>query len=126
MAQAFGYFRADSATAHRYVASQYNAGAGAPVRKDIGVQPVALSTARVHYETILNSLTLPSPPLGARGATELLSVLPGRSEAGQRGRLEQRGQGPQALPSDAESIEVAVLSEGLNSVGLTGSFDVEK
>ena len=44
----------------------------------------------------------------------------------QRGRLEQRGQGPQALPSDAESIEVAVLSEGVNSVGLTGSFDVEK
>jgi len=64
--------------------------------------------------------------LGTTGATELLSVLLGRSEAGQRGRLEQRGQGPHALPSDAESIEVAVLSEGVNSVGLTGSFDVEK
>ena len=36
------------------------------------------------------------------------------------------GAGPHALPSDAESIEVAVLSEGVNSVGLTGSFDVEK
>jgi len=46
---AFGYFQADSATAHRYVASQYNAGAGAPVRKDIGVQPVALSTARIRF-----------------------------------------------------------------------------
>src|SRR5215471_5895956 len=66
MPRAFGYFRADSATAHRYVASQYNAGAGAPVRRDIGVQPVALSTARVRCETILN----PSPcplPLWGRG-----------------------------------------------------------
>ena len=58
---AFGYLQADSAMAHRFIASQYNAGAG-----------------------------------------------------------------PHALPSDAESIEVAVLSEGVNSVGLTGSFDVEK
>jgi len=44
---AFGYLQADSAMAYRFIASQYNAGAGAPVRKDIGVHSVALSTARI-------------------------------------------------------------------------------
>jgi hypothetical protein len=46
---AFGYLQADSALAHRYISSQYNAGAGAPVRKDIGVEPVAITTARVRF-----------------------------------------------------------------------------
>jgi hypothetical protein len=46
---AFGYLQADSALAHRAVLSQYNAGAGAPVRKDIGVNPVAITTARVRF-----------------------------------------------------------------------------
>jgi len=46
---AFGYLQADSALAHRAVSSQYNAGAGAPVRKDIGVNPVAITTARVRF-----------------------------------------------------------------------------
>jgi hypothetical protein len=35
---------------HRFVASDYNAGAGTPTRKDIGVrQPVAITTARVRF-----------------------------------------------------------------------------
>jgi hypothetical protein len=46
---AFGYMMAGSALSHRYVASDYNAGAGAPVRKDIGVQDIAISTARVRF-----------------------------------------------------------------------------
>jgi hypothetical protein len=46
---AFGYMFADSAMSHRYVSSDYNAGAGAPVRKDIGVQDIAISTARVRF-----------------------------------------------------------------------------
>jgi len=46
---AFGYLQADSALAHRAVQSQYNAGAGTPVHKDIGVQPVAITTARVRF-----------------------------------------------------------------------------
>ena len=46
---AFGYLQADSALAHRAVLSQYNAGAGAPIPKDIGVNPVAISTARVRF-----------------------------------------------------------------------------
>jgi len=46
---AFGYLQSDSAMAHRYVFSQYNAGAGTPVRKDIGVQPQAISTARIRF-----------------------------------------------------------------------------
>jgi hypothetical protein len=46
---AFAYFQTDSALSHRYIGSQYNAGAGTPVRKDIGVQPVAISTARVRF-----------------------------------------------------------------------------
>ena len=46
---AFGYVQADSAMAHRYVGSQYNAGAGLPVRKDIGVEPIAITTGRVRF-----------------------------------------------------------------------------
>jgi len=46
---AFGYLQADNALAHRYVNSPYNAGAGLPVRKDIGVQPVAITTGRVRF-----------------------------------------------------------------------------
>ena len=46
---AAGYMMTDSALAHRYVGSDYNAGAGAPVRKDIGVQPIAITTARVRF-----------------------------------------------------------------------------
>ena len=46
---AFGYMMSDNAMGHRYIASDYNAGAGAPVRKDIGVQPIAISTARVRF-----------------------------------------------------------------------------
>ena len=46
---AFGYMMTDSALSHRFVGSDYNAGAGAPVRKDIGVEPIAISTARVRF-----------------------------------------------------------------------------
>ena len=46
---AFGYLQTDSAVSRRYIGSQYNAGAGTPVRKDIGVQPIAISTARVRF-----------------------------------------------------------------------------
>src|SRR5262244_1696953 len=46
---AAGYLMSDNALAHRFVGSDYNAGAGAPVRRDIGVQPVAITTARVRF-----------------------------------------------------------------------------
>jgi hypothetical protein len=46
---AFGYMFTDSAMSHRYVGSDYNAGAGLPVRKDIGVSDIAISTARVRF-----------------------------------------------------------------------------
>jgi len=46
---AAGYMMADSALAHRYVGSQYNAGAGAPVIKDIGVNDIVLVTSRVRF-----------------------------------------------------------------------------
>jgi hypothetical protein len=46
---AVGYLQSDSAMAHRYVASQYNSGAGLPVRRDIGVNPVAIATGRVRF-----------------------------------------------------------------------------
>ena len=46
---AFGYLQSDSAMAHRYVTSQYNAGAGLPVRRDIGVNPIAIATGRVRF-----------------------------------------------------------------------------
>jgi hypothetical protein len=46
---AFGYMQTDSAMSHRYVGSAYNAGAGTPVVKDIGVSDIAISTARVRF-----------------------------------------------------------------------------
>jgi hypothetical protein len=46
---AAGYLQSDSALAHRYVTSQYNAGAGLPVRRDIGVNPIAIATGRVRF-----------------------------------------------------------------------------
>src|SRR6266478_2037255 len=46
---AAGYMKAGPALSHRYVASDYNAGAGTPVRKDIGVNDIAISTARVRF-----------------------------------------------------------------------------
>jgi hypothetical protein len=46
---AFGYMFTDSAMAHRYVNSAYNAGAGTPVAKDIGVSDIAITTARVRF-----------------------------------------------------------------------------
>ena len=46
---AIGYMMADSALSHRYVSSSYNAGSGMPVRKDIGVEPIAISAARVRF-----------------------------------------------------------------------------
>jgi hypothetical protein len=46
---AFGYMMSDNAMAHRYIASDYNAGAGQPVRRDIGINPIAISTARVRF-----------------------------------------------------------------------------
>ena len=45
----FAYFQSASAMTHRYIGSQYNAGAVTPVRRDIGVQPVAISTARIRF-----------------------------------------------------------------------------
>jgi hypothetical protein len=44
---AAGYMMAGNALAHRYVGSDYNAGAGAPVSKDIGVSDIILFTSRV-------------------------------------------------------------------------------
>jgi hypothetical protein len=46
---AFGYMMTDSAMSHRYLGGQYNAGANAPVRKDIGVSDIAITTARVRF-----------------------------------------------------------------------------
>jgi hypothetical protein len=46
---AAGYMMAGSALAHRYVGSQYNAGAGLPVIKDIGVNDIAIVTTRVRF-----------------------------------------------------------------------------
>jgi hypothetical protein len=46
---AFGYMQVGPAMSHRFVASDYNAGAGIPVQKDIGTQPIAISTARVRF-----------------------------------------------------------------------------
>jgi len=44
-----GYMFAGPALTHRYVGSQYDAGAGAPVRKDIGVNDIVLVTSRVRF-----------------------------------------------------------------------------
>ena len=45
---AFGYMMADNAMAHRFQAADYSA-AAPPARKDIGVQPIAISSARVRF-----------------------------------------------------------------------------
>jgi len=44
---AAGYMMADSAMSHRYVNADYNT--QAPVRRDIGVNPIAITTARVRF-----------------------------------------------------------------------------
>src|SRR5215468_5889103 len=44
---AAGYMMTDSALSHRFVGADYNV--QAPVRKDIGVQPIAITTARVRF-----------------------------------------------------------------------------
>jgi hypothetical protein len=45
---AFGYLAAGNAMSHRYLPADYSA-AASPVRRDIGVNPVAISTARVRF-----------------------------------------------------------------------------
>ena len=44
---AAGYMMADNAMAHRYVNADYNV--QAPVRRDIGINPIAITTARVRF-----------------------------------------------------------------------------
>jgi len=44
---AAGYMMADSAMSHRYINADYNT--QAPVRRDIGVNPIAITTARVRF-----------------------------------------------------------------------------
>ena len=44
---AAGYMMADNALAHRYVNADYNT--QAPVRRDIGINPIAITTARVRF-----------------------------------------------------------------------------
>src|SRR5215472_4670660 len=44
---AAGYMMTESALSHRFVGADYNV--QAPVRKDIGVQPIAITTARVRF-----------------------------------------------------------------------------
>ncbi|HEV2056115.1 MAG TPA: hypothetical protein VGV06_13230 [Methylomirabilota bacterium] len=46
---AVGYLETGNAMSHRYIGGTYNAGANLPVRKDIGVEPIAISTARVRF-----------------------------------------------------------------------------
>jgi len=46
---AAGYMFAGNALSHRYIGSDYNAGAGAPVGKDIGVNDIAIITSRVRF-----------------------------------------------------------------------------
>jgi hypothetical protein len=46
---AIGYMEVGNAMSHRYIPSQYNAGAGFPVAKDIGVSDIVISTARVRF-----------------------------------------------------------------------------
>jgi len=50
---AFGYMMTDSAMSHRYVGTDYVGGSAtsnvAPVRKDIGVSDIAITTARVRF-----------------------------------------------------------------------------
>ncbi|HTY77236.1 MAG TPA: hypothetical protein VMI34_05390 [Candidatus Bathyarchaeia archaeon] len=44
---AAGYMMSDNAMAHRYVNADYNV--QAPVRRDIGINPIAITTARVRF-----------------------------------------------------------------------------
>jgi len=44
---AAGYLMSDNALAHRFIGADYSA--QAPVRRDIGVNPVAITTARVRF-----------------------------------------------------------------------------
>jgi hypothetical protein len=46
---AIGYLKAGNGLSHRYFAGPYDAGAGVPVRKDIGVEDIAIMTARVRF-----------------------------------------------------------------------------
>ena len=46
---AAGYLMSDNALAHRYIGADYGAPGGSPVRRDIGVNPVAITTARVRF-----------------------------------------------------------------------------
>jgi hypothetical protein len=46
---AVAYMQADNAMSHRYIPAQYNAANGTPVGKDIGVEPIAITTARVRF-----------------------------------------------------------------------------
>jgi hypothetical protein len=45
---AAGYMMTDSALSHRFIGADYSA-AAPPARKDIGVQPIAITTARVRF-----------------------------------------------------------------------------
>ena len=46
---AAGYMMSDNALAHRYIGADYGAPGGSPVRRDIGVNPIAITTARVRF-----------------------------------------------------------------------------
>src|SRR5215469_6266045 len=46
---AAGYMMSDNALAHRYIGADYGAAGGTPVRRDIGVNPIAITTARVRF-----------------------------------------------------------------------------
>jgi hypothetical protein len=45
----FGYMQTGPAMSHRYISGAYAAGANTPVRKDIGVEDIAITTARVRF-----------------------------------------------------------------------------
>jgi hypothetical protein len=46
---ALGYLMAGNALSHRYIGAAYNDSANVPVGKDIGVQDIAVTTARVRF-----------------------------------------------------------------------------
>src|SRR5215813_6405269 len=46
---AAGYMMSDNALAHRYIGADYGAPGGTPVRRDIGVNPIAITAARVRF-----------------------------------------------------------------------------
>jgi hypothetical protein len=39
----------DNALSHRFVGADYGAAGGSPVRRDIGINPIAITTARVRF-----------------------------------------------------------------------------